>query len=423
MPEPIKRYEYETIAIGEQGFTEEHFNSLVLWNERNGGRYFEVGHRKLKCKQFVGVVQVGRVVIEILPKAERASGEAEKHRWRNALLTMLGKAYGLRLHASNEADLALRRTDLMDLFLDAFVKEVRSLVHAGLVKKYHAKPGNQLALKGRLDFPRHLCLNLVHKERFAVVHQAYDTDHILHSILKEALNIVERTCNHAGITGRAQDVNWAFDAVQPRMIDAATFAGLRLERKTVPYARALQLAKLIILQYSPDLRSGREPVLSILFDMEKLWEKFIHRVLAERCTDGWSLESQEEALFWEQRTMRPDLVFAQEGVVRLIADTKWKVPQDDEPSLEDLRQMFAYNIRFVSERSVLLYPGTTKPRKGNYVNHDQGWYGVQHGCEVRFVMPFDERGALCPEHLLKLSSELLRNELGDQAVIEASRCI
>jgi 5-methylcytosine-specific restriction enzyme subunit McrC len=199
MRKPIQRYEYETIAIGEEGFTEAHFNALRIWNERNGGNYFEERHRKLKCKQFVGVVQVGQVVIEILPKADRNTDD--KQRWRKALLTMLRKVHGLRLHTPDDADQALRHTHLMDLFLEAYVQEVRALVHLGLVKKYHARSGNQPALKGRLDFPRHLRLNLVHKERFAVVHQTYDTDHLLHSILNEALDIVQSTCTNAGITG------------------------------------------------------------------------------------------------------------------------------------------------------------------------------------------------------------------------------
>lgn len=408
MPEPIQRYEYETIAIGEEGFTEAHFHALRGWNERHGGRYFEERHRKLKCRQYVGVVQVGRVVIEVLPKADRATDD--KERWRRALLTMLRAVHGLRLHTPDEADQALRRTSLMDLFLEAYVQEVRALVHAGLVKKYRTRQGNQPALKGRLDFPHHLRLNLVHKERFAVVHQAYDPDHLLHSILKEALSIVQRTCTNAGITGRAQDVAWAFEPVSARRITAETFKRIRLDRKTAPYAAALQLARLIILQHNPDMRAGHEPVVSILFDMEKLWERFIHRLLVRHCPEGWSIGGQETLLFWEDQPLKPDLLFRQHGVVRLIGDAKWKLPDGDRPSQEDLRQMFAYNHRFVSERSVLLYPGAPRARHGYYTKHADGWPSADHGCEVRFVMPFNERGAVCAASMSALAEALFRYE-------------
>jgi len=388
----IQRYERELVEVGQDGFTAEHLEALAIWNQRNQNRFFEIEHQRLRCKQFVGVVQVGRLVIEILPKADR--DDEDLARWHNALLTMLQKVHGLRLYPADKANLSLRRTNLMDLFLDQFVKELHALVHAGLVKKYHPKRSNQAALKGRLDFPRHLRMNLVHRERFAVIHQAYDTDHVLHSVFKEALWIVEHTCTNADIVGRAQDVNWAFENVIGRAIVASTFDHIRLDRKTAPYAEALQLAELIILNYNPDLRSGREPVLSILFDMEILWEKFIHRLLARRCPDGWRLIGQDSERFWEHRTVKPDLVFTQGGQVRLIADTKWKVPDDDEPSIADLRQMFAYNMRFVSRRSMLLYPGKSRSIPGSFVNHELGWHQTQHGCEVRFVMPFDDRGNL-----------------------------
>ncbi len=394
MPEPIQLFEHEAIAIGERGFTARHFDALVSWNERNGGRFLEVGHRKLRCRQYVGVVQVGDLVIEVLPKADRDAGEDDKPRWHGALLTMLRVAHGLRLHETDEGDLRMRRTSLMDLFLDRFVHEVRALVHAGLVKQYRSRRANLTALKGRLDFPDHLRLNLMHQERFAVVHQAYDADHLLHAILKRALDIVERTCTNAAIVGRAQDVNWAFDQVRERAINAPMFDRLRLGRRTAAYKPALQLARLIILDFSPDLRSGREPVLSILFDMERLWEKFMFRLLLKHCPTPWSVVPQDELPFWEKRGIRPDVVLNGPEGLRIIADTKWKVPDDDEPSMSDLQQMFAYNIRFVSERGSLLYPGEPRTRRGRYINADEGWFRNEHDCTVQFIMPFDMGGNL-----------------------------
>ncbi|MBK7087260.1 MAG: hypothetical protein IPH53_22515 [Flavobacteriales bacterium] len=50
----------------------------------------------------------------------------------------------------------LRHTSLLDFFFGLYVREVQWLVHRGLVKQYHTMQGNLTALKGRLDFPRHL---------------------------------------------------------------------------------------------------------------------------------------------------------------------------------------------------------------------------------------------------------------------------
>ena len=49
MPEriTIRRYEYETIAIGEGGFGTPHFEQLVQWNERNANSFASVS--RLTC--------------------------------------------------------------------------------------------------------------------------------------------------------------------------------------------------------------------------------------------------------------------------------------------------------------------------------------------------------------------------------------
>lgn len=402
MPKPIQRYERELIEVG-NGIDEKQFEALVIWNQRNQNRFFEVEHLRLRCKQYVGVIQVGDLVIELLPKADREAAETDKGRWHNALLTMLQMVHGLRLYSTEEADLSLRYTNIMDLFLDQYVKEVRALVHAGLIKQYHTERSNQTALKGRLDFPTHLRLNLVHRERFVVIHQTYDTDHLLHSILAKALDIVERTCTNAAIVGRARDVNWPFEAVKDRAISSSTFDRLRLTRKSGPYKAALQLAKLIILNYNPDLRAGRVPVLSILFNMERMWEKFMFRLMVRTCPDGWTVFGQEECSFWEERPIRPDLVLRGPNRRTIIGDTKWKQPADDKPGMDDLQQMFAYNLMWSSAQSMLLYPGSPRRISGTYAKR---WFQEDHGCETRFIMPFDTKGNLSIDAVSHLWGEL-----------------
>ena len=398
MPEriTIRRYEYETIAIGEGGFGTPHFEQLVQWNERNANRFFTIGHNRVYCTNHVGVVQIGGLVIEVLPKADRNAGINEQGRWQQALLTMLHVAHDLPLYEAQQASLRLRHTSLLDFFLGLYVREVQQLVHRGLVKQYHTVQGNLTTLKGRLDFPRHLRHNLVHRERFAVVHQTYDTDHLLHSILGEALHIALRTTQDGLLKGRMQDLEWAFEPVKDRPINGATFQRLRLGRKTNDYSRAVQLAKLIILNYSPDLHHGREPVLGILFDMERLWEKFMLRLLKRHCPEGYIVTGQETTDFWEGRTIRPDIMITSPGGERAIVDTKWKMPDEGKPAMSDLQQLFAYNVQFGCDHSVLLYPGSLEAVRGVYASAGNGWRhsDLPHWCSMVYAMPFKEDGRL-----------------------------
>jgi hypothetical protein len=47
MPERAFVFEHGTLAVGEQGFTASQFEALVRYNERHGGDFFRVGHRRL----------------------------------------------------------------------------------------------------------------------------------------------------------------------------------------------------------------------------------------------------------------------------------------------------------------------------------------------------------------------------------------
>jgi 5-methylcytosine-specific restriction enzyme subunit McrC len=55
----------------------------------------------------------------------------------------------------------------------------------------------------------------------------------------------------------------------------AQTAQLQMDRTTERYRKAIQLVRFIILTYSPDLRSGSEHVIAILFDMNRVFERFI----------------------------------------------------------------------------------------------------------------------------------------------------
>ena len=57
-----------------------------------------------------------------------------------------------------------------------------------------------------------------------------------------------------------------------KCITLDTFTRLRYDRSTERYRYAVALARLIILNYQPDVRAGREDVLAILFNMNELFE-------------------------------------------------------------------------------------------------------------------------------------------------------
>ena len=185
----------------------------------------------------------------------------------------------------------------------------------------------------------------------------------------------------------------------PVPVTADTFDRLRLDRNTQRYHRSLELARLIILNYSPDLQGGSNNVLAILFDMNKLFERFIlvhlRRAQSEFKNGKLSITGQASERFWKSKTIRPDVVIdfhTLANAERIILDTKWKIPKDDQPSDDDLKQMYVYNLQFGARRSFLVYPRSDVKQKETfaaYEKSDSDSPNHRHSCGTHFVDLFD----------------------------------
>jgi len=150
--------------------------------------------------------------------------------------------------------------------------------------------------------------------------------------------------------------------------------------------RALEYSRLILLRFVPAQRPGERESLSLLFKMNVLFEGYIG-ILTWRAARkrGWRASLQSSKRFWERRTIRPDIILDTPNG-RIILDTKWKVLRTAAPSVEDVRQMYAYNRFFHADRAVLLYPQVydLPNRSGSYRGPDNGL-----SCELLFVPLFE----------------------------------
>ena len=132
-------------------------------------------------------------------------------------------------------------------------------------------------------------------------------------------------------------------------------------RKTAPYQLALQIAELVLLNYRPDIKSGSKNLLAIMFDMNVLWEEYVYRIMKRYRPENVEVLAQRSKKFWNNITARPDVVIRNlTSKETFIIDTKWKLVDSNKPSIDDLRQIFAYNHLWKSRKSLLLYPGIGK---------------------------------------------------------------
>lgn len=358
-PKSIQVFEYEHLYIGAKyedvTFEENHFDALVKLNELHGNNYFTVGHKKITFKHYVGVLQVEELCIEVLPKADRS--HADPGVWRDVLIDMLKATRKLKVNQVEHANVTKQSKHLLDIYFEWYLNEVHKLIHQGLIKKYSRKQGNLNALKGKLVFAQQISQNLVHKERFYTEHQVYDKDHLIHQILHQALGIIEQFTRGGYLYGKCKSIQLDFPVVKFTQATEATFNRLVVGRKEQPYKTALEIARLIILNFAPNVKSGAEKMIALLFDMNNLWEEYVLVQLKKTYQDSdYQVLGQRRKKFWNGVSIRPDIVIKKGEQTLMIIDTKWKIIDQDKPSTQDLRQMFVYNEYWQAPTAILLYP-------------------------------------------------------------------
>lgn len=385
----IQVFEHRKLSVDGERFKMHHFDAMVQFNERNSNKYFEVGHKGIKFTSYVGVIQIGGLTIEVLPKADNDENP-DKNVWQSLLLHMLRVCKHIQVDHVSETQLKKRYNSILDVYFEMFLQEVELLIKNGLIKKYRRKQSNQNALRGKLLFAQNIQHNLVHKERFYCEHQVYDKEHIIHQILHEALVILDNLISE-NLKDRLYRVLAYFQDFPRLKVTKNHFEKLNLNRNSAAYSKGLNIAKMILLNYSPNLSAGRDNMLTLLFDMNQLWEEYIYRILQRHYGEQYDISPQNSTHFWEHKTIRPDIVIKTQSETYII-DTKWKVVNSNDPADNDLKQMFAYNLHWKAEKSLLLYPK---------VNQSDSSFGKYH------YLPGAKDNNLCKLGFVKLTDGIM----------------
>lgn len=408
----IQIFEHQTLKFGDdQKFTDSHFKALERYGYKTQEKYYSVGNKRIKFSNYVGVIQVKNLTIEILPKADGSDSNNVEEKWQNALISMLQECKLIKLDSISNARLKLKSASILDLYFESFLSETERLVRLGLIKSYRKVSENLGKVKGKIQFTEHLRRNYLHKEKFFVAHNAYDINNALNQILFKALVILSNISNNPNYYIRIKKLLTDFEKVEETNITASSFESLRFNRNSERYKPAITLAKLIIMKYSPDLKGGNENVLAILFDMNMLFENYVYRKLKTLENDTaipkLKVREQKRSPFWENRGIRADIVIETEAGSYVI-DTKWKILKEQRPSDSDLKQIFVYNLHYESDLSILLYPKTSlasaekKPYKKKIFRDTY--------CQVAFADLFNN-GKLDKNLGRNLYNELLKAEI------------
>ena len=336
--------------------------------------------RSIRTSEMVGLVDAGSVHAEILPKIDRVSDSVPTARVR--LLELVTFTERLPETSDYEASLQTNRQPFLETMIGVFADSLRGALLQGVYQAYRPEATDRTTIRGRIDFARQVTHNASRPDRIACRFPLHTADHALNRVLLDAtvrLRAVSRRLRNRQIL---DEIEAMFDGIKRGACTAADCDHIMLSRLTERFAPPLRLARLFLSALSPDLTSGQAPGVTLLFDMNRLFEAYVARVAqvflsAELVTFvqrsighllRWPTDEQlSEAKYLH--SLEPDLVFcalSPRPPLTVIADTKYKcVSRLADLDIDDTRQLFAYLMTWQARPgdapatdALLLYPAS-----------------------------------------------------------------
>ncbi|MBK24698.1 MAG: hypothetical protein CME70_11940 [Halobacteriovorax sp.] len=380
------------------GIKDSEFKALLGYHSKVSDQYFTPSLNKLKFNHYVGVIQVGKLIIEILPKAGKVGN---KEMWSNALYKMIRVAKDFRSKRGSQTKLLFKNERILELYLMEYLKELEEVLHRGLRKKYRFRDSNRRSVKGKILFSKDAVINHSDKSNVYCHYQSFDFNHEINRVLLHALNLVISVTNSREIISKAKALKIEFPENLNDKISVGALSKLNTNRNTDYYEKSLVLAKMIINNHSPSLKTDNNSVISFLFDMNHLFEEFVFKTLKKKL-DGYKVY-RKRISYWNGKRLIPDiLVKSLDTGEVFVMDTKWKLPKNYKPDDADLRQVFTYNEYFGAKKGALLYPFTE-----GFVESSGKFEDREHECLVVGLNLFDKKNKLKQELLSKKIISLL----------------
>lgn len=350
------------------------------------------------CRRVVGGIQLYQMcgllrlptgqMLEILPKIWSADNDLnvdrskEGERARLSLLKMLACNQDLKLTVLDNVAQDLAKLSLLDVFVRAFLKEVLRVAHEGLRSDYVSTTSDSPALRGRMLFVETQLSGVARNGLVRCVHDEFSADNPYNQALLAALLACRKFALSAGTQRLWFEARSMLSAISVRSITVSAINRFARNRSTRRYDDALSWAKIILSLQSPTLSAGEKEAPSLLFDMEKLFERWVeihtqknlaehlvarrhgtvkHLASVSHTSSGVSSTAEVSAF-----KLTPDVVVWRAGertndaVPEQIIDAKWKTI---EPTVKDwgvresdVYQMLAYATRFGCVQGSIAYP-------------------------------------------------------------------
>lgn len=339
-----------------------------------GGGVLDHGRHAIRARGIVGILATEGGTLEILPKIDldmAGTVEVQNSAIRRRLIHMISVALDLRVDVGAITELDWQRDTLLEILIRIFSEKLVDAVRQGIPREYLKYEDDLPALRGALNVTRQFTRNAVTPSRLACRFEMLSSDVPLNKIMKATVLHLSRISQSEANQRRLRELAFVYADIGDMSARTFQWSNVTIDRTNRRWADLLSLARLLLQNRFQNTSGGRNKGVALLFEMNKLFEEYIGRLISRAAAGSEYRVTRQGGLLFcltdietDRRTFqtKPDILLRRGGLVTHVIDTKWKriTSRIDDVkqgvSQGDVYQMMAYGQLYQSSRLTLLYP-------------------------------------------------------------------
>ena len=325
----------------------------------------KVSRHGIKTKSWVGVIKYKNLHLEILPKLisedannDKKISEEERSIILKNLIFMLSYTKNLDIKTNDNAKLSTEKNPFIEILIREFATSLFEALKRLTPKRYVREEENLNYLKGKIKFSENIRYNCTNQAKFYCEYDEFSENNLLNQLFLFVSTCLYNISNNSYNKKTLKFIINYYSDISFVRFDKFKVSKIKLTRNQELFKKSFNLAKMFVEQTSVDLSKNKFENITLVWDMNKLFEEFIFELIKRKIPEFEAIAQKPKRLLKRENVTRRDTridILIQNP--KVIIDTKDKKFTDfDDISSADIYQVTTYCLLHNYKRAILLYP-------------------------------------------------------------------